>query len=52
LWLAEAITAIGVRTVRHHGAHRYAFSLGLTSRDRAAARVALPACANPKRADG
>jgi hypothetical protein len=27
-WLAEAFAAVGVRRIRHHGNHRYAFTLG------------------------
>jgi hypothetical protein len=33
-WLAEAKSAIGVRTLRHRGAHRYAFRLGANQRQR------------------
>lgn len=48
VWLAEALEAIGARPVRHHGNHRYAFRLGVTRRDRAAVRVALPSRPYPK----
>lgn len=43
-WLREALTAAGVRSIRHGGNHRYAFRLGVQRR---LVAVGLPA-AYPK----
>jgi hypothetical protein len=38
-WLAEALTTIGVRRVKHLGNHRYAFSLGAPAERRRVTRM-------------
>lgn len=63
-WLAEVRLALGVRSLRHRGVHRYVFRLGKNRREREAIRIGkqflipddagdlvLPAIAYPKRRD-
>ncbi|NUP35293.1 MAG: hypothetical protein HOU01_26845, partial [Streptomycetaceae bacterium] len=52
-WLNEALVAVGARTLRHRGAHRYAFRLGPDRRARERIRLGLSATAPyPKQVDG
>lgn len=46
-WLAQALRQVRVRTVRHPGNHRYAFTLG-DRRQRRGVSIALPGQAYPK----
>lgn len=41
-WLQSALGDIGARTIRHHGAHRYAFPLGAGRRQREQVRIGHP----------
>ena len=47
-WLAEALTAVHARKIRHPGCHRYAFPLG-TRRQRAAVAIAPRPAPYPKK---
>lgn len=42
LWLNEALEAVGVRLLRHRGAHRYVFRLGTNRRERERIRLGRP----------
>ncbi|MFE0356498.1 hypothetical protein ACFW2K_22660 [Streptomyces nigra] len=42
LWLNEALEAVGVRLLRHRGAHRYVFRLGRNRRERERIRLGRP----------
>lgn len=42
-WLRAALIAVGARTVRHRGAHRYVFRLGRNQRERESIMLGLPA---------
>lgn len=51
-WLRDAQVAVGVRNVRHRGAHRYVYRLGRTRRERERIRLGLPSLRPyPKRPD-
>lgn len=41
-WLREALANIGARRIRHRGAHRYIFCLGVNRREREAIRLGDP----------
>ncbi|MET7889497.1 hypothetical protein ABZT11_43145, partial [Streptomyces avermitilis] len=41
IWLREALVAVGARSVRHRGAHRWVFRLGRTRREREEIRLGL-----------
>ncbi|MBB4902748.1 hypothetical protein [Streptomyces griseomycini] len=43
VWLREALTAIGTRSVRHRGAHRFIFPLGQNRRQRARTKIGIDA---------
>lgn len=52
VWLREALTAIGARTVRHRGAHRFIFPLGRNRRQRARIKIGIDARPpHPRRPD-
>lgn len=42
LWLREALVAVGARSIRHRGAHRYVFRLGRTRAEREEIELAVP----------
>lgn len=50
-WLAAALEEVGARRLRHHGCHRYAFSVASDSRARRRVRLAPGEFAYPKMVD-
>ncbi|MFC0843448.1 hypothetical protein ACFH04_06830 [Streptomyces noboritoensis] len=52
VWLREALAAVGARTIRHRGVHRFIYRLGRTRREREEIELGLPAQRPyPKRRD-
>ncbi|MGW5657222.1 Mom family adenine methylcarbamoylation protein [Streptomyces humi] len=43
VWLREALAAVGIRRIRHRGAHRFVFRLGRTRQEREAIELGFPA---------
>ncbi|WP_369383285.1 hypothetical protein [Streptomyces sp. cg36] len=52
VWLRDALAAVGARTLRHRGAHRFVYRLGRTRRERKEIELGLPVrWPYPKRRD-